>query len=131
VRGAQHRFDAVTVIGKYSDADRYRDRADQPTFVLYAELLDALPKLLRPLHNRVVRSLGHHQHELFSSIAAHDVLAARRHEQVLNDRAQYRVARGVAERVIEPLEIVDVDHHHAKRAAAAPRPALLASQRLL
>src|SRR5262249_29440434 len=116
--------------GKSADARRRGEGADQPSLVLDAELLHALPQALRAMQDGVVRSVRHDEHEFLASVAAYDILAARRHHQVLAHRPQYRVTRRVSQRVVEALELVDVDHHHAERAAAAPRAALLAAKRL-
>src|SRR5439155_1460589 len=55
---------------------------------------------------------------------------ARGGQHVLADGTQHRVPRRVAERVVEALEVVDVDHHHAEGLAAAPGAALFPSERL-
>ena len=77
-----------------------------------------------------MRGLGHHQHELFAAVSGGDILAAGRRQQVLAYPTQYRVARRVAERVVEPLEVVDIDHHHAEGLAAASGAAFFPAERL-
>src|SRR5206468_821489 len=45
--------------------------------------------------------------------------------------SQHRLPRRVAERVVEALEVVDVDHHYAEGQGAAPGAALFPAERLL
>jgi hypothetical protein len=57
------------------------------------------------------RRLEQHR-ELVAAQPRHGVAAARGREQPLGHAAQQRVARGVAERVVDPLEAVEVEHQH-------------------
>src|SRR5690242_1541564 len=131
IGNTQDRLDAVPVIGKNSYAYRYGDRADHPPLVRYAERLDVLSELFGAMHNRIARSLGHHQDKLLAAVTADEVFAARRRQQVPAHCAQHGVAGGVTESVVEALEVIDVDHHHPERAAAAPRAALFPAEGLL
>ena len=77
------------------------------------------------------RRLEQDQRELLAAVAAGDVFPARVALEERAHRAQQRVAGGVAEGVVELLEVVDVDHDDAERHLPPPRPPQLAVQRLL
>ena len=82
---------------------------------------DALPDLERDLRARVAQQ----DDELLAAVAGRDVvLADGRHDRPA-DRAQDLVAGRVAVRVVEHLELVDVDHQDADRVA---RPAAAGEQ---
>ena len=59
-----------------------------------------------------------HDGELVAAEAGDDVLRAHGMPQPPGDGDEQRVADGVAERVVDDLEVVHVDEHHAERAGA-------------
>src|SRR5947209_6196338 len=131
VGDSQHLLPALAVIGKHPDANGYRDGSDAPALVLDLEILHLPAELFGALGNRSQRGRSHDQHELFAAIARDDILAPRSGQHVLAYCTQHRIPRRVAERVVEALEVVDVDHHHAERQGAAPGSAFFPAERLL
>ena len=61
------------------------------------------------------------QHELIAAQARQRVVAPQGAAQALGDRAQQRVAGGVAERIVDQLEAVQVEEQHREAAARARR----------
>ena len=59
-----------------------------------------------------------HDRELVAAQPGDDVLRAHGMPQPAGDGDEQRVADGVAERVVDDLEVVDVDEQHAERAGA-------------
>src|SRR5439155_14986823 len=131
VCGSQHLLPTLAVIGKYGDAHRYRDGSDSPALVFDLEILHLPAELFGSLPDRSLLGRSHHQNELFAAIAGDDILAPRSGQHVLAYCTQHRVPRRVAERVVEALEVVDVDHHYAEGQGAAPGAALFPAERLL
>src|SRR3989475_7608626 len=130
VGDSQHLLPALAVIGKHPDANGYRDGSDAPALVLDVEILPLPAELFGALGNRSQRGGSHDQHELFAAIARDDILAPRSGQHVLAYCTQHRIPRRVAERVVEALEVVDVDHQHAEGLAAAPSAAFFPAERL-
>src|SRR3989442_7969528 len=130
VGDSQHLLPTLAVIGKHPDANGYRDGSDAPALVLDLEILHLPAELFGALQDRSLRGRSHDQHELFAAIARDDILAPRSGQHVLAYRAQHRIPRRVAERVVEALEVVDVDHQHAEGLAAAPSAAFFPAERL-
>ena len=56
-----------------------------------------------------------HRTELVAAEAEREVLGAKHGSQDRSDPAQHRVSAGVAEPVVDPFEVVDVDDHHGDR----------------
>ena len=109
--GRQARRRLVAVV------EGHRQPTDQPA------------ELLGQRGGRVDVGLGQDQQELLATVAAHeidrpDVLAER-----VGDPSQDQVAGGVAVRVVEPLEVVEVDHHDRQLVAEAGRPIDLGLER--
>src|SRR2546422_9885716 len=130
VGDSQHLLPTLAVIGKHPDANGYRDGSDAPALVLDLEILHLPAELFGALQGRSRRGRSHDQHELFAAIARDDILAPRSGQHVLAYCTQYRIPRRVAERVVEALEVVDVDHQHAEGLAAAPSAAFFPAERL-
>ncbi len=63
--------------------------------------------------------LGQDQHEFLAAVAADQVAGAEVLGDRLGDVAQDDVARGVAVRVVDHLEVVDVDERDAQRSLVA------------
>src|SRR5882762_3112805 len=102
-----------------------------PALVLDLEILHAPAELFSSLRDRSLRARSHDQNELFSAVAGDDILAPRSRQHVLAYCTQHRVSRGVPERVVEALEVVDIDHHYTEGQAAAPGAALFPAERFL
>src|SRR5712692_11811774 len=130
VGGPQHLLPTLTVIGKYPDAHGYRDGSDSPALVLDLEILHLPAELFGSLPDRSLRGRSHDQNELFAAIAGDYILASCSGQHVLAYCTQHRIPRRMAERVVEALEVVDVDHQHAEGLAAAPSAAFFPAERL-
>src|SRR5438034_2174057 len=102
-----------------------------PALVLDLEVLHVPAELFGPLRDNSLLGRSHDQNELLAAIAGDDILAPRKGQHVLAYRTQHRIPCRVAERVVEALEVVDVDHHYAERQRAAPRAAFLTAERFL
>jgi len=111
VGGTQHFLTVLAVVGKYPDAHGNRDGSDPPALVLDLEILHAPAELFGPLRDNSLLGRSHDQNELLAAIAGDDILAPRNGQHVLAYRTQHRIPCRVAERVVEALEVVDVDHH--------------------
>ena len=81
----------------------------------------------RLLHAGIVGVLAHQDHELVAAEARHRVDVGHRFLQPLRHHAQGFVASGVAEAVVDQLEVVEIDEQHHDRA----RVPLGVEQRLL
>ena len=68
---------------------------------------------------RVVE-VAHDDHELVASVARHEVALAHRRDHAFSGRAQQRVADGVPERVVDVLEVVEVDEQDRGAEPRAP-----------
>jgi hypothetical protein len=83
-------------------------------------------------HGRPVRRvLRHHHHELVPSPAPTRIADAQHLQQPLRDAAQDRVAGGVAVRVVELLEAVEVHHLEGQARPVAVGPQHLDREELL
>ncbi len=88
--------------------------------------LDAERREQRPEHalrgslglDRRGRVLEQHR-ELVAAHARSEVVLAQRRAQALGDRHEQRIAGGVPERVVDALEIVEVEEHHRRRVVVA------------
>jgi len=80
---------------------------------------------------RVGSETGADQHELVAAKAREQVAAARDRADPLGDLAQHPVAGGVSERVVDELELVEIDVQRRDRATVTCRACELASQLLL
>ena len=68
------------------------------------------------------RRVAQQDHELLAAVAGRDVVLADGRDDRAADRAQDLVAGRVTVRVVEDLELVDVDHQDADRVARAAAP---------
>ncbi len=89
-------------------ADRDGQRPDEP-----AELLG------EPSQHLVAGHGGREHDELLAAPAADHVVAAQPALQARGDLAQHAVADGVPVDVVDAPEVVEVEHHHARRHAGA------------
>ena len=108
--------------GPTDDADRDRDR--QRGIALDAEALplDELAQLLAQRRAFLDVGLGEDEHEFLAAVAADEVARPEVLGDGLGDPAQDDVAGGVAVRVVDRLEVVDVDEGDAQRSLVARRP---------
>jgi hypothetical protein len=69
------------------------------------------------LKRRVEIRFRHHDHKLIAAHPRHQIRRAQGGRGTVDDPSQRMVAGGVAVRVVDPLQVVDVDHQDGKRAA--------------
>lgn len=70
--------------------------------------------------DRVTPVTGHRHHELLTTDAADDAVAATGVTQDVADGDQGPVAGGVAVGVVDPLEVIEIHHHHRQVGVAVP-----------
>jgi hypothetical protein len=87
------------------------------------------PRALDGLQRLLLGGLGHEQRELVAAQAGQDVLGAGDVAQRAGDGGEHRVAALVAERVVDRLEVVDVEQRQRERALVAQRARELLAQR--
>ena len=89
--------------------------------VVAQEVVGAQLTLQAPecLHALLHRGVGQNQNEFLAAIARQLVLRAHRGTRHLGQVHERGVARGVAQPVVEHLEIVQIEQRHAQRRAAA------------
>ena len=78
-----------------------------------------------------VLEVGQHEHELVAAEPGHEVALTHAAPQPGGHLAQRRVPGRVPARVVDGLEAVEVEHHHADRARARARPGQRRVQRPL
>ena len=93
------------------DVERLGERLEDPRAGLDGDLLGVA----------IAIEVAEQEQELVAALAGEQVAGARGHRQPLGRLAQYLVAAGVAERVVDELEAVEVDVDEPDGAAAAPR----------
>ena len=95
------------VLGALRDPDRDRDPAGE------AELdpVEALGEPGRERDRALLAAAGDDHGELLAADPADDVARADARAEVVGELRQHVVADGVAEDVVDLLEVVDVDHH--------------------
>src|SRR5581483_5143406 len=114
------------MVWEHRDADREGDRTQLPARVLDAFVAHLQAYLLDPpRHSRRVAA-GENEQELFPAVAKRQVLVADASSQEGAECSQHLIARIVAERVVHPLEVVDVDHREDDLVATSPSTAQLA-----
>ena len=84
--------------------------------------LDEVAELLRQGGRVVDAGLGQEEHELLAAVAADDVGRPQVGPDRLGDAAQDDVAGGVAVRVVDLLEVVDVDERDRQGPVVAATP---------
>ena len=113
IRRPQQRFGVRTVARKCGDADaRCREHFLAGEVDRHGERVE---DLLRN-DGGVVRSgeIGEHGREFIAADARDGVSGTHRSRQPLGHLAQQFVARGVAQRIVDELEIIQVDEQHAE-----------------
>ncbi len=96
---------ARTRTGRDADAQRRDERAEHA--------------LGRPLRLDRRRRVLEQDRELVAAEARGEVVLAQRRAQALGDRHEQRVAGRMAERVVDALELVEVEEHHRRRVVVA------------
>ena len=115
---ADQRLGVAAVVGEHADADRGRD--GELALLHRHRLRQLVDDLLRHLRDvRGALHLGQHHHELVAADAADGVADAQLLHQAQRHFLQQHVADGVAERVVDGLEAVEVDEHHRGLLAVA------------
>ena len=106
-----------SALSRDGDTDRDADRGDAETLAGRGadRGSDALADLERDVRARVAQQ----DDELLAAVPGRDVVLADRRDDRATDRAEHLVAGRVAVRVVEHLELVDVDHQDADRVAGA------------
>ena len=87
----------------------------------HGQLAQRGPRALGAVLGGLGVGAGQDQHELLAAQAAHDVTGADDRAQALGGGDQHPVALGVAERVVDDLEVVEIDQHHRDRPAVRQR----------
>ena len=108
VGGGEHRIRIGHAGLERRNADRDGD-GDRPAARLEAVELDTTPCALRDDAGACELGLRHHDGELVATEARQALLPPDALARDLDDRAQYAVARGVAEAIVDLLEAVDVE----------------------
>ena len=80
---------------------------------------EAADLLGQPAQHLVVGHAGREHDELLAAPAAEHVVAAQPALQARGDLAQHAIADGVPVDVVDAPEVVEVEHHHARRHARA------------
>ena len=115
-------------MGGHADADREPQRLPlMAHFGVFDGAADVLGDGARHLDLPVRQD----HHEFLAAVAAEDVLVAELRIDDLGDLLQAVVAAGVAQLVVDRLEMVDIDEQHRQRRALAVRVLEGARQRLV
>ena len=101
------------------DADRGGDRHRPALLADERPVAERLEDPLGGVPGLVAVGLGQDDRELVAAVAGRDVRRAQRRPDELRGPGQDPVAEQVAERVVDELEVVEVEHQHAQRAPAA------------
>ena len=112
-------------------ADRRTDRHRAALLADERVVAERLEDPLRGAPGLVAVGLGQDDRELVAAVARRDVRRAQRRADELRRPGQDPVAEQVAERVVDQLEVVEVEHQHAQRAAAALGPDDLLAEALV
>ncbi len=108
---AQHLFDALLGRLDHRDPDRRR-RVHRAAFHQHRGDERVLDRLDRVLDLAQIAPVREEQRELVAADARDEVVRADGRAHALADRHEQRVARHVAERVVDRLELVEVDEEH-------------------
>ena len=121
VRIAHERLHPELQAGAAGDPDRDRHRQLGVALDREPLALDELAQLLAQRRAFLDVGLGQDQHEFLAAVASDQVAGAEVFGDGLGDAAQDRVTCGVAIRVVDRLEVVDVDERDAERSSVAGR----------
>ena len=117
---SRSRLVGVEVGGGHGDADRRR-RARCGAARPSAPRMAALSRSATISTLVLARHVGHDDDELVAAEPADAVVGRRTARDALRDVRQHVVAGDVTERVVDDLEVVEVDEHHAEPRARAAR----------
>ena len=114
---AQEAGGAAIVFGVKRRADAGADR--QLLAVVLARIAQQVPEPLGGRHQIAeVRQVGDDDGELVAAQPRHDIGAAIDGQQLLGHKAQQRVAGGVPQRIVDVLEMIEIDDQQPDLAAA-------------
>ena len=129
--GALHEVGRVLdVLGPLGHADGDRDR-DLGALEPEGRALDRAPELLGEVNRALERDLGHDHRELLAAGPRGHVVAAHLVAHQRAELAEHRVAREVAEGVVDLLEVIDVEEDQREAARVAAGAGGLALERLV
>ena len=111
-------------------ADRARDASSAPSPAPSGQRRRAAQVLGRAAQRLLRRDARQDHAELLAAPAPDGVVRPDRPAQPARDVDQHRVAGRVAVRVVDRLEAVEVEQHHARGSSLAGRPAELGVQRV-
>ena len=115
----EQRLGVVRLAREQRDADGARDvqreslHADRDLELLQEPICDPHRDVLR-------RELGKHDAELVAAEPGHQVVVAEHAGQARTDLLQEQIAEVMTERVVDLLEVVQVDQHHGELAVDPP-----------
>src|SRR5215467_11698210 len=112
------------------DPERRRDLAQAPSLMAQDERRNGEPDVLRALHGGLEPGLREYQGELLASVSARDVAAAHLASEQRPHRTEHEIPRFVAERIVDPLEVIQVEEDHGNRRSVAVGADQLALQKL-
>ena len=111
----------VAVVRIDRDADRGRDRDVLRRTGDPHRTRQRLEQLARHMGDRLAAAHARQQHdELVAAEACHPVGAAHPLAQAAGQGLEQRIARGMAERVVDPLEVVEVDEQQRQPGVGGP-----------
>jgi hypothetical protein len=116
--GQAHEVGVVRGLPELARAGRQRE----PAVVGDRALADRAPALLRDALGLVAVDAGQEQRELVAADAREQLARPRVAAEPLRDRREHRVAGLVPVRVVDLLELVDVEHDERERRPLAMRP---------
>jgi len=110
---------AGAVLKKGCNSHRQADRSQLLIVAPDLETAHALANQIRALPHDLLRRVCHHQGDYLAVIAGDEVFGARQRHHALTDGPQDRITLGVSKRVVEFLEMIDVDHHDGEGMAVS------------
>ena len=122
---------AGAVFRRRRDSRGQGHRGQQLPVVTDLQPLEQQADLLEALARVRERGVGQDEHELLSAVATGDVALAQVLAQHPARLAQHQIARIVPERVVESLEVVQVEHREAERGIPAQGAMQLAGEGVL
>ena len=116
VGGGEHRFDVIGMLGRrHADRERDADRFARRAAKRNALALDGGAEAIGNFARRVHRRAREQHDELVAGVATDDVAAAHAALEQRDDGLRHVVALQVAVRVVDELEVVDVDDEQRGR----------------
>ena len=119
VGGLGEGVEVLSVAGVQGDA--HRRRHGQLVVADLIRLAEGFEQLARHARGALRVGAGQQQHEFVAAQARHGVVLAHHGAQAVADLDQQRIAHAVPQRVVDVLEVIEVDEHHRQRCAGAGR----------